>query len=119
MEHMSKFTDRLEEIIEGAPARMGFGPARADKTPGLALIVQVSSSHQAGAATAAGVSPDGIIISGLNGPSEIGGLKDSLSGAIWGVRTESLSLEAAGHRFIARGRRALSLGWSIILMDPG
>lgn len=95
MDHMSKFTDRLEEIIEGAPARMGFGPARADKTPGLALIIQVSSSHQAGAATAVGVSPDGIIISGLNGPSEIGGLKDSLSGAIWGVRTESLSSEDA------------------------
>ena len=51
---MSKFIDRLEEIIEGAPARMGFGPARAEKTPGLALIVQVSSSHQAGAATATG-----------------------------------------------------------------
>ena len=55
---MSKFTDRLEEIIEGSPARMGFGPARSEKTPGLALIVQVSSSHQAGAVTATGVSPE-------------------------------------------------------------
>ena len=92
---MSKFIDRLEEIIDGAPARMGFGPARSEKPPGLALIVQVSSSHKAGAATAAGVSPDGIIISGLSGPAQIGELKDTLSDVIWGVRTDSLSSEDA------------------------
>ena len=92
---MSKFIDRLEEIIDGAPARMGFGPARSEKTPGLALIVQVSSSHKAGAATAMGVSPDGIIMSGLSGPSQIGELKDALSDVIWGVKTDSLSSEDA------------------------
>jgi len=92
---MSKFIDRLEEIIEGSPARMGFGPARSEKTPGLALIVQVSSSHQAGTVTATGVSPDGIIISGLNGPAQIAELKDSLSDVIWGVRTDSLSSDDA------------------------
>ncbi|MCH8297354.1 MAG: hypothetical protein IH873_04745 [Chloroflexi bacterium] len=92
---MSKFIDRLDEIIEGAPARMGFGPARSEKTPGLALIVQVSSSHKEGAATATGVSPDGIIIAGLKGPAQIGELKDSLSDSIWGVRTDSLSSEDA------------------------
>lgn len=92
---MSKFIDRLDEIIEGSPARMGFGPARSEKTPGLALIVQVSSDHKAGAATAIGVSPDGIILSGLSGPAEIGDIKDTLSDAIWGVRTETLSSEDA------------------------
>ena len=92
---MSKFIDRLDEIVAGSPARMGFGPARSEKTPGLALIVQVSSDHKAGAATAAGVSPDGIIISGLSGPAQAGELKDSLSDAIWGVRTGSLSSEDA------------------------
>jgi len=92
---MSKFIDRLEEIIDGAPARMGFGPARSEKPPGLALIVQVSSSHKAGAATATSVSPDGIIISGLSGPAQIGELKDALSDVIWGVRTDSLSSEDA------------------------
>lgn len=95
MDQMSKFIDRLEEIIEGAPARMGFGPARAEKTPGLALIVQVSSNHQSGAATAAGVSPDGVIISGLTGPSQVGELKEALSKVIWGIRTDSLSSEDA------------------------
>ena len=92
---MSKFTDRLDEIIEGASASMGFGPTRSEKTPGLALIVQVSSSHKAGAATAKSVSPDGIIITGLKGPAQIGEVKDSLSDAIWGVRTDSLSSDDA------------------------
>ena len=88
---MSKFTDRLDEINEGAPARMGFGPARAAKVPGLALIVQVSGDHKAGAATAAEVSPDGIILSGLSGVAQVKDLKDALSGVIWGVRTDALS----------------------------
>ena len=92
---MSKFIDRLEEIIEGAPARMGFGPARAEKTPGLALIVQVSGGDQAGVATATEVSPDGIIISGLTGPGQAAELKDTLSDTIWGIRTESLSTDDA------------------------
>jgi len=128
---MSKFIDRLEEIIEGAPARMGFGPARAEKTPGLALIVQVSSSHQAGAATATGVCPDGIIISGLNGPSQIGELKDSLSDAIWGVRTDSLSSADAkaylehGCGFLAFQLKGTSIGAvaaedsaTVLVIDP-
>ncbi len=92
---MSKFIDRLEEIIEGAPARMGFGPARSEKTPGLALIIQVSSSYKTGAATATGVSPDGIIISGLRGPAQAAELKDAVSDTIWGIRTDSLSTEDA------------------------
>ena len=92
---MSKFIDRLEEIIEGAPARMGFGPARAEKTPGLALIVQVSGSHKTGTATATEVSPDGIIISGLRGPAQAAELKDALSDTIWGIRTDSLSADDA------------------------
>lgn len=74
---------------------MGFGPARAEKTPGLALIIQVSGSHKAGVATATGVSPDGIIVSGLSGPAQAGKLKDSLSDSIWGIRTDSLSTDDA------------------------
>ncbi len=128
---MSKFIDRLDEIIEGAPARMGFGPARAEKTPGLALIVQVSSSHKAGAATASDVSPDGIIISGLKGPDQAADLKDSLSEAIWGVRTESLSSEDAkaflehGCGFLAFQLQGTSIGAvasedsaTVLVIDP-
>ncbi|PKB71950.1 MAG: hypothetical protein BZY87_03000 [SAR202 cluster bacterium Io17-Chloro-G6] len=128
---MSKFIDRLDEIIEGAPARMGFGPARAEKTPGLALIVQISSNHQTSAATATGVSPDGIIVSDLNGPTQIGELKDSLSDAIWGVRTDSLSSEDAkaylehGCGFLAFQLKGTSIGAvasedsaKVLVIDP-
>ncbi len=113
---MSKFIDRLEEIIEGAPARMGFGPARSEKTPGLALIVQVSGSHKTGAATATEVSPDGIIVSGLAGPAQVSELKDTLSDSIWGIRTDSLSTEdakayeEAGSGVVAFQLKGTSLG---------
>ena len=113
---MSKFIDRLEEIIEGAPARMGFGPARSEKTPGLALIVQVSGSHKTGAATATEVSPDGIIVSGLAGPAQVSELKDTLSDSIWGIRTDSLSTEdakayeEAGSGVVAFELKGTSLG---------
>jgi len=70
---------------------MGFGPARAAKVPGLALIIQVSKDHKAGAATATEVSPDGIILSGLSGVAQVKDLKDDLSDVIWGVRTDALS----------------------------
>lgn len=92
---MSKFIDRLDEIIDGTPARMGFGPPRSEKNPGLALIVQVSSSHKTGAATATEVSPDGILISGLTGPSQASDLKDALSDVIWGIRADALSADDA------------------------
>ena len=113
---MSKFIDRLDEIIEGSPANMGFGPARAGKTPGLALIVQVSGDHRSGAATATEVSPDGIIISGLTGPSQVSELKDALSGTIWGIRTGALSssdakaYEEAGSGLLAFQLKGTSMG---------
>ena len=111
---------------------MGFGPARSEKTPGLALIVQVSSSHQAGAATASGVSPDSIIMSGLDGPAQIPGLKDSLSDVIWGVRTDSLSSDDAkayqgeGCGLLAFQLKGTSIGAvssedsaKVLCIDPG
>ena len=111
---------------------MGFGPARSEKTPGLALIVQVSSSHQAGAATASGVSPDSIIMSGLDGPAQIAGLKDSLSDVIWGVRTDSLSSDDAkayqgeGCGLLAFQLKGTSIGAvssedsaKVLCIDPG
>ncbi len=111
---MSKFIDRLEEIIEGAPARMGFGPARSEKTPGLALIVQVSASHKIGTVTATEVAPDGIIVSGLSGQAQVGELKDILSDNIWGV---SRRRRTAGYKRIASGCRAIPTTRSFILLD--
>ena len=37
----SKFLERLDEIREAAPPRMGFGQTRAAKTPGMALIIDI------------------------------------------------------------------------------
>jgi len=113
---MSKFIDRLEEIIEGAPARMGFGPARSEKIPGLALIVQVSGNHKSGTVTATEVCPDGIILSGLSTQNQVSELKDMLSDNIWGVRTDSLSTEdakayeEAGSGVVAFQLKGTSLG---------
>ena len=113
---MSKFIDRLDEIIEGAPARMGFGPPRAEKTPGLALIIQISGNRKTDAATATGVSPDCILVSGLTGPTQADDLKDTLSDVIWGIRTDSLStndakaFEEAGSGVLAFQLKGTSIG---------
>ena len=42
---MNKFLDLLDNIREGAPAPLGFGAARAEKLPGIALISLGSGDH--------------------------------------------------------------------------
>ncbi len=74
---------------------MGFGPARSDKTPGMALILVVSSKHKTGASTAGGLSPDAVIVSGIDGPDKVAGLNEALSGLPWGVRATALSSQDA------------------------
>ena len=88
----SKFLDRLDEIREGAPPQLGFGARRADRTPGLALIL--SAGGKDGAATASGMAPDAIIVSGTAAvdASEIGEAAGSVR---WGARAASLSVESA------------------------
>ena len=91
----SKFLDRLDEIHEGAPPRMGFGPARSSKMPGMALVLRVSADHQAGAAAAGGLSPDGVIVSGISGPQEAEDVKGPLADVPWGVLGDTLSTDDA------------------------
>ncbi len=83
----SKFLERLDEIREGAPPRMGFGQARAAKTPGMALIVSADGEN---AADAAALTPDAIIVSAPNGAdaAEIG---QAAADARWGPQANSLS----------------------------
>ena len=38
---MNKFLDLLDSIREGAPTPLGFGASRAQKLPGIALIVKM------------------------------------------------------------------------------
>ena len=88
----SKFLERLDEILEGAPPQLGFGARRPHKTPGLALIV--SAGGKDGAAAASGMAPDAIIVSGTAAvdASEIG---DAAGSVRWGARAASLSVESA------------------------
>ena len=83
----SKFIDRLDEIREGAPARMGFGPARSSKTPGLALLLVASQDHPAATAQAAALAPDAVLLAGIPGPDAAAALRETLAGVLWGVQT--------------------------------
>ncbi len=86
----SKFLERLNEIREGSPPRLGFGPDRAKKTPGLALIV--SAEGKDGSAAAGALAPDAIIVSG----ALVEEINDAAAGVRWGaVSTTALTAETA------------------------
>ncbi len=88
----SKFLERLDEIREGAPPQLGFGPRRGERTPGLALIV--SAEGKDGAATASGLAPDAIIVSGT-AVVDAGQISEAAGSVRWGARAVSLSVESA------------------------
>lgn len=88
----SKFLERLDEIREGAPPQLGFGPRRGERTPGLALIV--STEGKDGTATAAGLSPDAVIVSGT-AAVDAGEIGEAAGSVRWGARAASLSTESA------------------------
>ena len=106
----SKFIDRLDEIREGAPARMGFGPARSSKTPGLALLLVVSQDHQTAAAQAAAMSPDAVLLAGIAGPPEAAALRETLAGVLWGVQTAGPLPAAAAQAYRDGGAALLAFG---------
>ena len=95
----SKFLERLDEIREGQPARLGFGAARAQRTPGMALVVDVGDWMTADLESAVDLSPDAIIVSGPAaagvGPADaeaIGGLIDGVNwGALAGADLSSVA----------------------------
>ena len=88
----SKFLERLDEIREGAPPRLGFGAARAPKTPGMALIMSAGSRDDAAAAS--GLAPDAIIVSGA-AAVDAGEISEAAGSVRWGARAASLSAESA------------------------
>ena len=85
----SKFLERLDEIREGAAPRLGFGTTRPPKLPGLALIITAGGGKE-GAATAGGLAPDAVIVSGSSAAqaAEIG---EATSGVNWGVKLDGLT----------------------------
>ena len=92
---MSKLLDLLQRISEGSPAPLGFGAARADSLPGLALVGLVTADHQSGLASAAQVGLDAAILSGVAGAEGIASLGASANGIPWGAHVAALSGEEA------------------------
>ena len=84
----SKFLERLDEIREGQPARLGFGAARAQRTPGMALVIDVGDWMSANLKSASDLSPDAIIVSGPGaggpGPTDADTITMFIYGADWG-----------------------------------
>ena len=96
----SKFLERLDEIREGAPPQLGFGPRRGERLPGLALVVDIGDKVTENLESTIALSPDAIIISSRYGDAAIEGELDSEAAAYtanktreskipWGGRIES------------------------------
>ena len=90
---MSRFIDRLEKIAQGGPGGLGFGAARAEKTPALALVGHISKDHAAGLATVAELGLDAALLAGIGGPADLKKLEKSLPSLPWGVHQASLNEE--------------------------
>jgi hypothetical protein len=92
---MSKFLDFLERIREGAPAPMGFGAARAEKLPGMALVGLISGDHSNGVGVVSEIKPDAALIAGVDSPEGLKKLTESLPSLPWGASVSSLTQEEA------------------------
>ena len=95
----SKFLERLDEIREGQPARLGFGAARAQRTPGMALVLDIGDWMDEDLASAVALSPDAIIVSGPAaagvGPADAEAIGELINGVNWGPMTSDDGLSAA------------------------
>ena len=89
----SKFLERLEEIREGAPPRLGFGMTRPPKQPGMALIVSAEGGGD-GAATAGNLAPDAVLITGAS-VAQAGEIGEAASEVNWGARVGDLTASDA------------------------
>lgn len=106
----SKFLERLDEIREGAPPRLGFGPSRGEKTPGMALVIDIGDKVAEHLESAVALAPAAIIIKsrqgakGLGPDTEAADYASKIAGGAnipWGGRIDSL-----GARGVADWREA-------------
>ena len=91
---MSKLLDLMQRISEGAPTPLGFGAARADSRPGMALVGLVTAAPQNDVGEAA-AGLDAAIVVGVDGVDALKSLGESLAGVPWGAYVAALSEEAA------------------------
>ena len=93
---MSKFIERLDYIMEGAPAAMGFGVQRGQKAPGMALLAIVSGSDAKAVQLVGELKPDGALVSGVDDPAKLKEVCQALGEGIpWGSPVASLSEDEA------------------------
>lgn len=85
----SKFLERIEEIREGAPPRLGFGTTRPPKLPGMALVITADGGKD-GAVAAGGLEPDAVIVSGA-AATQAGDIGEAAASVNWGVRSDGLT----------------------------
>lgn len=116
----SKFLERLDEIREGQPARLGFGAARAQRTPGMALVIDVGDKVSECLKSAIELDPDAIIFSSRFGDTAPGQDAEAVSYTArvagntnipWGPRTRGLfkSFDAEACRKAGAGLIIFSL----------
>ena len=84
----SKFLDRLDEIREGSAPRLGFGAARPPKLPGLALVIAADGGKDS-AASASGLTPDAVIVSGAS--ASLADEMGKAASGVWGIRADRLN----------------------------
>lgn len=93
---MSRFLKRLEQISVAAPAPMGFGAARGQRNPGMALVGLVSRDYSVGIAAVADLAPDAALLAGAVDAAAMRQARRSLGEATpWGVQVSSLTDEDA------------------------
>ncbi len=93
---MSKFLDRLDQIGRGAPVPLGFGVARPEKVPGMALVGLITSDYSTGVSAVAELAPDAALVAGGPGQASVSELTQPLGSKLpWGVRATSLTQEEA------------------------
>ena len=82
---MSKFLDSLEKISVSAPAPLGFGVRREQRPPGMALIVQISLDHASGCAGISDLSPEAVLLSGIDDLAALKKIAPGLPSIPWGI----------------------------------
>ena len=93
---MSKFLDRLEQIIEGVQPPIGFGAPRGQKMPGMALVGLASASYAEGIGLLGELGPDAVLVSGAKDLLSIKDATQPLDSDIpWGTRVSALSEDDA------------------------
>ena len=90
---MSKLLDLLQRISDGTPAPLGFGAARSNSVPGMALVGRASrpdSGSRPDGVSDAGPSLDAVIVDGAAGPDYLKQLGDLMGDLPWGPGLVSL-----------------------------